>query len=83
MRLFASCPTNTGHTNFELLDAVPQTKMMIMIIMIKTSMYNTFAVALRVRFFFNAISFWGVSNEPPSLKHSSSMSIILQWLSSP
>jgi len=36
MRLFASCPTNKGNTDFVLFNDIPQTKIMTMMMTIKT-----------------------------------------------
>ena len=49
MRLFSSCPTNSGHTGFVLLHGIPQTNIMVtkmfmmtmMIMMMKGNMYHT------------------------------------------
>jgi len=51
VRLFASCPKNSGQTDFVLLHDILQTKIMMKMMMMKANMYKTSTTALRIRFF--------------------------------
>ena len=89
MRLFSSCPTNSGHTGFVLLHGIQLTNIMVtkmfmmtmMIMMMKGNMYHT--STKHCVFAFECNYFQGCFKGPPTLKHSLSTSIKLQWLPTP